>query len=380
MTNPPTTHHLIAGRLFDGAVMHEPGHVVIAADRVVYAGGPVPSAGLPATDLGDVLVAPGFVDMHCHGGGGAGFETGAAAAQAAAAAHQARGTTSLVASLVSAPIDELAGQIATLRPLVATGELAGIHLEGPWLSGKFAGAHDPRELRDPRPADVDALLDAADGALVMVTLAPERRGAIDAIRRLVDAGVVVAIGHTDADYATTMAAIDAGARVATHLFNAERPLHHRDPGPIPALLSRPEVTVELIADGVHVHPAVMRMAVTLTPGRLALITDAIAAAAAPPGRYHLGSRSVTSSGEQAVIDGTTTLAGSVLTMDRAVTYAVSTVGMPLTDALAAATSAPARALHRSEIGVLSPGALADLVVLGPDLSVNRVMRRGSWQT
>lgn len=201
---------------------------------------------------------PGFVDIHVHGAGDGSFTT-ADPADSRRAAHflRAQGTTSIIASLVSAPHADLSRQIESLKDLVDDGLLAGIHLEGPWLAASRGGAHALSALRDPDPSEIDELLAAADGALRMVTLAPERPGAIAAIRQLVDAGVTVAIGHTAATYGQTRAAINAGATVATHLFNTMPPIHHREPGPVVALLEDPRVTLELIADGHHLHPAIV---------------------------------------------------------------------------------------------------------------------------
>ena len=174
-----------------------------------------------------------------------------------------------------------------LAELVVDGEIAGVHLEGPWLAASRCGAHDPAQLRDPDPGELDTLL--ATGVVAMVTLAPERAGALDAIRRVAGAGAVAAVGHTDADFALTRAAIAAGARHATHLFNAMAPLHHREPGPVVALLDDDRVTVELVTDGLHVHPALWEHVVRAAGAhRVAAVTDAMAAAGMPDGAYRLG--------------------------------------------------------------------------------------------
>jgi N-acetylglucosamine-6-phosphate deacetylase len=214
----------------------------------------------------------------------------------------------------------------------------------------------------------------------MVTLAPELPGGIAAVRRLDDAGVVAAIGHTDATYDETRAALDAGARLGTHLFNAMRPLHHRDPGPVGALLDAP-VDVELIADGVHLHPAVLRTVFAAKPGRCILVTDAMAAAGAPDGDYRLGPMAIeVRDGVARLADGSGTgaIAGSTLTMDAAVRFAVRTAGLPLLDVVHAASTAPARAWRLDDVGALEAGRRADLVVLDEDLEVVRVMRAGAW--
>lgn len=328
--------------------------------------------------LGDVTLAPGFVDMHVHGGGGAAFTEGVEAARVALAAHRVHGTTSMMASLVTDTIDQLEHQVAELAGLAETGELAGIHLEGPWLSEVRCGAHDPGLLRDPVPADVDRLLSAGRGYVRMVTLAPERPGALEAIRQLCAHGVLAAVGHTDATDSQTRAALDAGACVATHLFNTMPALHHRKPGPIPQLLNNPQVTVELIADGVHLHASVVRMAVAAARGRFALITDAMAAAGHPDGSYRLGPLDVDVVDGVARIRDTGAIAGSTLTLDQAVRFAVTQAQIPLEVAVRAASSTPARALGRADIGRIAPGTRADLVVLDEKLSVQAVLHGGRW--
>ena len=245
--------------------------------------------------------------------------------------------------------------------------VAGIHLEGPWLSTAHCGAHDRTQMRDPTPAEIDALLTAGDGTIRMVTLAPERPGGDDAIARLVDAGVVVAVGHTDATYAQTRHAIELGATVGTHLFNAMRPLHHREPGPALALLEDPRVTVELIADGIHVHPAVVHTTVQAAGAdRVALVTDATAAAGAADGEYLLGAVPVDVVDGVARVRGTSTIAGSTATMDQLFRTAAG-LGSDRDAALIAAvlltSTTPARALGIDGAGALRVGSNANLVVL-----------------
>jgi N-acetylglucosamine-6-phosphate deacetylase len=326
----------------------------------------------PGVDLGGRYVAPGFVDMHVHGGGGATF---AADPPGALAFHRRHGTTTAMASLVTAPLDTLVAQIEALRPLVESGVLAGIHLEGPFLSHARCGAHDPALLRLPDPDAVAALSDAGRGTVRMVTVAPELPGALEAIRRIVGSGAVAAIGHTDASFADARAGLEAGATVGTHLFNGMRPLHHRDPGVIGALLDS-DAVLELIADGVHVHPALIGwIARVAAPGRVALVTDAMAAAGMGDGDYLLGDRGVqVRDGVARLASGS--LAGSTLTLDAALRNAVA-AGVPLADAVGALTYVPARALGL-DAGTLDAGARADLVVLSDDLHVDAVMADGDW--
>jgi N-acetylglucosamine-6-phosphate deacetylase len=284
----------------------------------------------------------------------------------------------MIASLVTDRTGSMQASVRGLADLVEGGLLAGIHLEGPWLSPRHAGAHDPDLLTDPTPAAVDALLEAGRGHVRMVTLAPELAGGLDAIRRLTTAGVVAAIGHTDATYDIACAALDAGAGVGTHLFNAMRGLHHREPGPIAALLEDPDAYVELVSDGVHVHPAALRLAARAKPGRVVLVTDAMAAAAAADGDYRLGRLTVEVRDGVARLADSGAIAGSTLTMAAAVRYAVQVAGLPLEDVVRAATAAPAALLGLEGVGALAPGHRADLVVLDDDLAVQRVLHGGQW--
>ena len=357
-----------------------PGWLLLVADRIADLGeGPPPCS--PDLDLGDAVVVPGFVDLHVHGGGGASFDAGTADAAAVVAdAHLAHGTTSMAASLVTDTPDRMTAAVRELGLLVQDGRLAGIHLEGPWLSPQRSGAHQPGSLAHPDPASVDTLLTAGNGAVRMVTLAPELPGGVDAVRRLDDAGVLAAVGHTDATYDQTREALDAGARLGTHLFNAMRPLHHRDPGPVGALLDSP-VDVELIADGVHLHPAVLRTVFAAKPGRCILVTDAMAAAGAPDGDYRLGPMAIEVRDGVARLaspSGDGAIAGSTLTMDAAVRFCVGTAGLPLLDVVHAASTAPARAWGLDDVGAIEPGRRADLVVLDAELHLVRVMRAGAW--
>ncbi|MGV0625478.1 N-acetylglucosamine-6-phosphate deacetylase [Mycolicibacter minnesotensis] len=369
-----------AAAVLDGQVCR-PGWVSVTGGRISDCGaGPPPAR--PEWDFGAHLMVPGFVDMHVHGGAGVSYDGSPAEIDRAAALHAGHGTTGGLASLVTAAPQALLAQVRTLAAATRRGVVDGIHLEGPWLSGAYCGAHDSRWLRAPEDAEIDALLAAGDGAIRMVTLAPELPGGIPAIRRLVDAGVVVAVGHTDADYDLTQAAIDAGASVGTHLFNAMRALRHREPGPIPALLSDPRVTVELIADGVHLHAGVIRHVVAAAgAGRVALVTDAMAAAGVGDGAFALGRLDVEVADGVARLRGTPTIAGSTATMDRLFAATVRLLGADdaaLAAAAAMASATPARAIGLANSGRLAAGYAANLVALDDDLQVARVMRRGAW--
>ncbi|HEY7816055.1 MAG TPA: N-acetylglucosamine-6-phosphate deacetylase [Nakamurella sp.] len=365
-----------------GAELLRPGWIEIADGRVLAVGAGTPPRPVDH-DLGAATVVPGFVDMHVHGGGGGAFpEATVAASKAAVELHRRHGTTSMIASLVTAHPDELLRQVGVLAEQVRDGLVAGIHLEGPWLSERRCGAHELSALRDPDPAELDRVLAAGRGTIRMVTLAPERPGGPAAIRKVVDAGAVAAIGHTDATYEQARAAIDVGASVGTHLFNAMRPVHHREPGPVIALLEDPRVTVEMITDGVHLHPALYRdVTANVGPDRVALVTDAMAAAGMADGAYRLGSLSVDVRAGVARVAGTDTIAGSTATMDQVFRFALVNSGLPRDDALLAAVRQssvnPARALGLPPAG-LAPQSAADLVVLDDALTVTGVLHAGSW--
>ena len=365
-----------------GRELLRPGWIEVSQGTVHAVG--TGAAPRPADrDLGAVTVVPGFVDTHLHGGGGANFSTASHAdTSTAVALHREHGTTTLIASLVTADPAELLRQVSELADDVRAGLIAGIHLEGPWLSTKRCGAHQPSLMRDPDPAEIDRVLDAGGEAIRMVTLAPERDGALAAIGQIVDAGVVAAVGHTEATYEQTRAAIAAGATVGTHLFNAMRPIDRREPGPVIALLENSRVTVELIADGVHVDPAIYRHVThSAGPDRVSLVTDAMAATGMADGAYHLGPLAVDVVGGVARVAGTQTIAGGTSTMDRQFRFAVNHSGLPRDEALMLAVRQasinPARALGLPCTGLV-PGATADLVVLDSDLAVTGVLRQGSW--
>lgn len=317
------------------------------------------------------VLTPGFVDLHGHGGGGYAHEDGSGAIRAARALHLAHGTTRAVISLVAGSPADLATRLGAIADLAKTdASVLGAHLEGPFLDPGHHGAHDPELLLDPTPEVVTALIEAARGSLVQVTLAPELPGGNEAIATFVAAGVVVAVGHTDADADATRRAFDAGATLLTHAFNAMPGLHHRAPGPVGAATGDPRVTIEVIADGVHLHPDVIRMLFAAAPGRVALVTDAMAAAGSADGTYRLGSLEVSvDAGVARLADGT--IAGSTLTQDAALRTAV-TAGVALPDAVTALTRTPARTIGRPDLGSLAVGAVADAVLLDADLHVRRV--------
>ncbi|GFG72979.1 N-acetylglucosamine-6-phosphate deacetylase [Mycobacterium botniense] len=356
---------------------------VQTSGRQIVACGPGPPPRPADVNVPDAVVVPGFVDMHVHGGAGAFYHDDPAAIARAAAFHLRHGTTTTMASLLTASRQNLLATVRTLAEATRQGVVAGIHLEGPWLSPAHCGAHDRGQLRDPEPDEIDTVLTTGDGAIRMVTLAPERPGCAAAIKRFRDAGVVVAVGHTDATYEQTRRAISAGATVGTHVFNAMRPLHQREPGPALALLQEEQVTVEIIADGVHVHPALMRAVIDAAgPARVAVITDATAAAGLGDGSFRWGALPIDVVSGVARVHGTATIAGSTSTMDQLFRAAVG-LGDGSDAALAAAVrmtaTTPARALGLDNLGRLHPGFDANLVVLDRDLQVRAVMANGEWR-
>ncbi|MFF4039797.1 N-acetylglucosamine-6-phosphate deacetylase [Streptomyces sp. NPDC001816] len=337
-------------------------------------------ANAQVLDVTDHWVVPGFVDIHNHGGGGASFSGTVDDVLKAIRTHRLHGTTTLVASTVTDEMDLLVQQAGLLSELAEQGDIAGIHFEGPFISPCRKGAHSEELLRDPDPSEVRKLIDAGRGKAKMVTLATELPGGIDSVRLLAEHGVIAAIGHTDATYEQTVEAIDAGATVATHLFNAMPTLGHRSPGPIAALLEDERVTVELINDGTHLHPAALELAFHHAgASRVAFITDAMDAAGIGDGRYMLGPLEVeVSEGVARLVEGGS-IAGSTLTLDRAFKRAVTVDKLSVEDAVAALSANPARLLGLSErIGSLEPGKDADLVLLDAKFDLKGVMRRGEW--
>ncbi|MFE9626632.1 N-acetylglucosamine-6-phosphate deacetylase [Streptomyces sp. NPDC006527] len=363
-------------------------HVVLPTGTVpegsVTVDGTRISAATPADaqviDARGHWLVPGFVDLHNHGGGGASFSGPVEDVLKAIRAHRRHGTTTLVASTVTDDMDVLVRQAGLLSELAEQGDLAGIHFEGPFISPCRKGAHSEKLLRDPDPEEVRKLIDAARGRARMVTLATELPGGLDSVRLLAEHGVIAAVGHTDATYEQTVEAIEAGATVATHLFNAMPALGHRAPGPIAALLEDERVTVELINDGVHLHPAALELAFRHAgPGRVAFITDAMDAAGIGDGRYMLGPLEVeVSEGVARLVEGGS-IAGSTLTLDRAFKRAVTIDRIPVEDVVAALSATPARLLGMDDrVGSLEPGKDADLVLLDENFDLKGVMRRGKW--
>lgn len=371
---------IIAGRPVTSQGGPVDGWLAVDGDLIVEAGEGRPPRP-PDLDTGQSWLVPGFVDVHLHGGGGHAVRADRDALRGVLNFHAGRGTTSALLSLVSAPLEEMVATAGVVADVTATDpRLLGCHFEGPFLSATYCGAHDPAVLLAPTPAELERLLAAARGTARVVTLAPELPGGVAAIRQVVAAGAVAAVGHTGADHQQTLAALAAGARHATHLFNAMPPVHHRIPGPVVALLGDARVTVELILDGIHVHDATARLAVDAAgAGRVVLVTDAMAAAGMPEGAFQLEGQPVVVQDGAVRLVGGTSLAGSVLTMDAAFRRAIQQLQCSPAEAVAMTSTNAARLLGFADrIGSLQPGRAADIVVLDDDLQVERVMKAGRW--
>ena len=326
-------------------------------------------------------LTPGFLDIHFHGGGGHSNEDGPDAIESAIVAHRRHGTTRAVVSLVSNSIPTLLEKIASIAELVGKNPaILGSHLEGPYLAEERKGAHNAAHLIDPTARDVRDLIRAAKGTLRQITIDPARPGALEAIETFTSAGITVAIGHTSSDYKLALKAFAVGARLLTHAFNAMPGINHRDPGPIVAALETPGVSFELILDGKHVDPRVAALLMNAAPHRVALITDAMAAASSTDGTYKLGDVDVVVVNGTATILGSSTLAGSTLTLDRALQIGID-AGINRIDLIEALTLTPARILNvNSHLGLLRPSFMADLVLLDHDWNVKDVFVGGHLPT
>jgi N-acetylglucosamine-6-phosphate deacetylase len=356
--------------------------VHVAGGTIVEVAERRPAADVPVVDLDGAWLLPGYIDLHVHGGGGHSVASSQEAMDAAVAYHRTRGTTSTLVSLVTAPVDELVVQAAWAAALARRGPtprgcVLGSHLEGPFLSPRRRGAQNAAHMIAPDPEILERLIAAGEGALRMMTLAPELDGALALIPLLRERGIIAAIGHSDATYEQARAGIEAGAEHATHLFNGMGPLHHRTPGLVGAALEA-GIPCELINDGRHVHPAVITLVFRLIDCPI-LITDAIDATGVGDGTFDLGGLAVHVQDGEARLASTRSLAGSTLTMDEALRRAVRDSDLPIEEAAAAAATNPARVLGLDDrLGSIAPGRRADLVVLDDDLIVRRVMAAGQW--
>ena len=342
----------------------------------------------PLVDFANATLVPGFVDIHIHGG--AGVDVMRASPTELPRLNKflsAHGVTGYFPTTVAAHMDQTCRALDVLATAIESAESSapndddvqarplGIHLEGPFLSHKRRGVHPPECLLPPTLESFDRLWQAARGRVRMITIAPEIPGAMEVITEAARRNVCVSIGHSDAEFPTAQAAVRAGARHATHTFNAMRPLDHRDPGIIAEVLTDNRMTADIIVDGIHVAPAVVQLFMEAKgPERAVLITDAISATGMPDGHYQLGPIEVEVKGGKCTSDGK--LAGSVLTMDRAIRNVTQFAGWSLQNAVRAATFNPARAAGLSQQGVLAPGAEANFVVLGPTGDVQKTIVRG----
>ncbi|MDQ1599511.1 MAG: N-acetylglucosamine-6-phosphate deacetylase [Actinomycetota bacterium] len=399
VTVPQTT--LLTGRLVTASTVVEDGVLVVDGDTIRYAGQaselPATWRGVPVFDAGPgrATLLPGLVDVHCHGGAGGEFGAAADSAATAVRHHHVHGTTTLLGSLVAAAADEMLTGVRTCAALVADGDLAGIHLEGPFLSHERRGAQNPAALIDVDPSLVEAVVLAAESAgapsaVAQMTFAPERRGGEQLPALLGGHGILPALGHTDCDAATAWSslrsAVDSAPRggrpLVTHVFNGMPPLHHRAPGPVAACLAqagRGEAVLEVIGDGVHLAAETVRMLFELVgPQAICLVTDAMAASGMPDGSYTLGGRDVLVADRTARLADGGSIAGGVATLLEVVRWCVAAAGISVLDAVTAASVTPAQTLGLAGVGSLAAGQRADVVVVDDDLQLRRVMRRGSW--
>jgi len=361
-----------------GSPIAAPGYVAMAGGVVTAVGrGDPPHA--PDIALPGGVLLPGFVDLQVNGYFGEEFLTADADGWARVATRLPQtGTTAFLPTFVTAPPGVLTAGLraaATLIPALDAGaRVLGVHAEGPFISPKWKGAHNEAWITEPSADAVAELVDAGRGVLRLVTLAPERPGGMSAVSRLAEAGVLVSVGHSDATARQVADAADHGARMVTHLFNAQRPMHHREPGVVGQALTDERLTSGLIADMRHVSPQVCVLAFRVAPGRICAVTDAAACAGMPPGSYMLGGEPIElppGDGEPPV-RGDGTLAGSGLRMDAAVGNLVA-AGIGLVEAVGAATRVPADLIGRPDLGRIAPGAAADLAWLGDDMRT-----RATW--
>jgi len=403
---PTPSRHLISGTIVSDGEVIEDGLVAVDGDRIVFAG-PLGDfdehafegfTGLAHTVLpADRYLLPGFVDVHCHGGNGGDFPGGdEESARTAIDFLHRSGTTTLLASMVTASREDLLRGIGLYVRLADEGLLAGIHLEGPFLSHARCGAQNPDYLLEPDTTLLAELIEAAEGKLATMTYAPELPGAAALVDLMTSHGVTPSLGHTDCDDATATASLAAAREglasagfdgvsslpTVTHLFNGMPPLHHRSPGPVAACLRAAQAgkaVVELIADGTHLDPATVATVFQLVgAANIVLVTDSMAAAGLSDGSYMLGPSPVTVSGGVATLDATGSIAGGTATMLDVVRHTVAS-GVGLAEAVVSATAVPAAVLGLAdEVGGLRRGLRADLVVVDANLELAAVLRQGNW--
>jgi N-acetylglucosamine-6-phosphate deacetylase len=325
----------------------------------------------------DAMALPGFIDTHCHGGGGYFFsDQGPEKLESIAKFHLNNGTTTLFASLVSEDAATLDSQVRRLGSLLPLSTIAGIHLEGPWISPQFNGAHDPGSLRAPDHSEVKNLLDASNGKLLSVTIAPELNQAIEIIALLKSAGVTVALGHTDADAEQTLSAINAGARVVTHFYSCMRPISHRVSTLALEALYNKEIYLEFILDGTHIQKKAIQLLLDVAKDRLIAVTDAISAAGIPDCELTLGNVSVIVKNGIANLKGTNLLAGSTLTMKNAYKFLMDNFDVHPVDAVAYFSGNPAKIYKLEKVGGIEVGKNANFVLVNSNNEVETVIFEG----
>jgi len=387
--------HIGKSLLLNNAVIYLPDSVLIGGSILIEdgriagifaAGDALPDNVAVQFDVEGRTLIPGFIDLHVHGGGGAdamGAATQPDAIERMSRYHASHGTTSFLPTTLTADheplLQAIRGIVQAMKSGTSGAEVLGIHMEGPYLNPKRCGAQDSRSMRIPSRKEIEQYLHAAEGALRLITLAPERDEMMELIRYLRDEmGVTVSIGHSDADSKTVRAAVEAGATHVTHLFNGMSPLHHREPGVAGSALMHDELAVELICDGVHLHPEIIRMVYKVKPhNRIVLVTDSIGAAGCPNGEYDLGSMPIVLKDGTARLRDGGNLAGSCLTMERALANTMAFTGIPLEDVLPGLTINPAKQIGvENRKGSIELGKDADLAVLDTDYAVVRTYVKG----
>ncbi|MBA7509451.1 N-acetylglucosamine-6-phosphate deacetylase [subsurface metagenome] len=360
------------------AISIEKGKITAIKERKVM---DIP-AGVEVIDAGGGFVAPGFIDIHVHGGGGSDIMDGKyEAVKQVATTHSRFGTTAFLPTTMTMSKDKIIGSLKSIHEAFIKGtgaaEILGVHLEGPYISSEKKGAQKEKDIKKASTREFLEFNKASGNLIRLITIAPEKPGAIDLIRWLHKNGIIASVGHSNATYKQVQEGIKAGLTHVTHTFNAMRGFNHREPGVVGAALSSPKLILEMIADGIHLHPVAMKILIKIKEiGKIVLITDAMRAASKPEGTYNLGGQEVTVvRGQARLKDGT--LAGSVLTMDKAVCNMVDKVGVSLTEAIQMATASPARCLGvESKKGSLEPGKDADIVILNKKLKVELTMVKG----
>jgi len=331
---------------------------------------------------GDLVIngvaLPGFIDTHCHGGNGFFFSnSNIANLESIAEFHLQKGTTTLFASLVTQEASILLEQVGRLGSNIPFLTVAGIHLEGPWLSEKFCGAHDISALRKPDKSEIEELILASNNTIISVTIAPEIEGALEAIKLLISKGIVVALGHTDADAKITRDAIDCGASIITHFYSAMRPISHRVSSLALEALYDKDVFLEFILDGTHIIPEAIQLLLDTARQKLIAVTDAISAAGSSDGEIQLGNIAVIVKDGVAKIKGSELLAGSTLTMDRAFKFLMQNFSVSYVEAAKFFAGNAAMKYELPEVGSLKPGNLANIVVVNSNHEIEGVFLRGN---